>query len=122
MAGPVRARGGASPGAGRGRGGVGWCGACPGRSLCASCRRCGAGPHGGAAGAALLQELLSGRGGTHFRVRPGGVWRPRRGPGRSQVSRGACLPGPARAEELGSRWAAGPGGGGAARGRAGAAL
>lgn len=92
----------------------------PGRGLPRSgCSRRPAGPHGGAAGAALLQELLSSRRGPHFRVGPRGVRRPRRGPGWPQVSRGGRQPGPARAEDRGAGWAAGPGGGGAPQGRAG---
>lgn len=108
-----RAEGRGQSGGGAGRGVSG-----RGRPL-SGCSRRRAGPHGGAAGAALLHELPSSRGGPHFRVGPRGVRRPRRGPGGPQVSRGGRLPGPARAEDPGAGWAAGPGGSGAPRGRAG---
>lgn len=97
-------------------------GACPGRSLPPSGRRCRTGPRGGAAGTVPPYELLSSQGVAHFRIGLCGVWRPHGGPGGPQVSPEGCLPGPARAEELGSGWAAGPGGGGAPQRRAWTAL
>lgn len=98
--------------AGEGESGVG---ACPGRGLARSGRPRAA---RGRRRAELLPELPSSPGGAHFRVGPCGVRRSRRGSGGPEVSRGGRLPGPARGEERGAVWAAGPGGGGAPGGKA----